>query len=156
MGCEGVGAFQFDSGSFSGMNISGCKMAYAVAPGDYIVFYVDAPNAAKHKAVDDLCKTAFKGWGKMTFRTGKIAIHGSNGGYSFDVDGGKVMSLKMSPTLGADKKSAMTYSNINSAMHPTVMQGKVLSGMFSGEGKSFTLKDTNAYFNNRLNVNSKF
>lgn len=151
MGCEGVGAFSFTRGKFNGADISGVRMAYATAPGDWVVGYVDAPNEAKRKAGAALCKAAFSSWGKMgDVKSSKISIVGSSGKYVLTV--GKIMSLKTEPTIGGDKKSPITYSNINSPMHPIVMQGNTILCTFNDEGHKFEIRGRNAYFNPSIKV----
>lgn len=153
MGCEGVGAFQIRTGSFAGKDISGVKFAYATAPGDWVTCYVDAP-AGKMQAASDLCKAAFGAWGKYGgAKAAKISISGNAGKYTLAVDGGKVMKLTTSPVMGIDQKSPIMLSNINSVLHPTVMQGKVVACTFNDAGHSFELKGSNAYFNGKLAVN---
>jgi len=82
-----------------------------------------------------------------------IAITGSGGTYTLSVDGGSVMSLKTVPFPGLDKGKPITYSNINSVMHPVVMQAKTASCSYHDGDKTFTLKDSNAYYNASLRAN---
>lgn len=153
MGCEGVGAFQFDRGTFAGKDLSGVKMAYAVVPGEWVKCYVDAPTAAKRAAGIAMAETAFKDWGTMLkSEAAKIAITGKAGKYTVTVNGGSVMKLTTEPAIGLDKKGPIQISNINSVLHPTVMQGKTVLCTFNDDGKSFEVKGTNAYFNPMLNV----
>ncbi len=152
MGCEGVGFFSFTSGSYNGKSLSGTRGAYAVKPGDYLVIYVDAPNDAKRKAVSDFMKAAFKDWGKLEgVESAKIKISGKGGSYVCTVGDGSEMTLTTKPVLGGDKKTPMTYSNINSQMHSTVMQAKVVKCTFKRGSHKFELKDSNAYFHPSLN-----
>lgn len=156
MGCEGVGAFSFGRGKFNGADISGVKMAYATAPGDWVVGYVDAPSEAKRKAGAALCKAAFGAWGKMgDVKSAKISITGSKGNYILNVNNGAVMTLKTEPTLGGNKMTPITYSNINSVLHPTVMQANAVSCTFNDEGHKFEIHGRNGYFNSSLKVNGK-
>src|SRR5450631_2816929 len=65
MGCQGVGGFSIAHGSFEDADVSGVKFAYATTPGDWVICYVDAPDAARRTAGAALAKAAFGGWGKM-------------------------------------------------------------------------------------------
>lgn len=116
---------------------------------------VDAP-ASKRAAAIGFMKAALAGFGKIeSARPAKIAISGSRGSYTGTVDGGKVMTLKTAPVLGLDGKTPLTYSNIHDAVHPTVMQGKIVSESFSDGGHTFNSKGTNAFFNAHLRSSGK-
>ena len=154
MGCQGVGGFAISRGTFQGQDLSNVKIAYATAPGDWVACYVDAPTDAKRSAGAALAKAAFGAWGKMAaVKTAPIEITGSQGSYTLTVDGGRVMSLKTAPFPGLDKGKPITYSNINSVMHPVVMQAKTVSCTYRDGDKTFTLKDSNAYYNPALKAN---
>jgi len=155
-GCQGVGAFEFTGGSFNGQSIAGCKIAYATEPGKWVDLIIDAP-ANRRKACEAFARKAGGAFGKIgTVTSGKISI--IHHGYTYDlkVDGGKVMALHAVPILGLDKKTPLTYSNIQDPTHPTVMQGKTVTGSYHLGSHQFTLKDSNAFFNEHLNVNGKF
>lgn len=153
MGCQGVGGFSISHGSFQGADVSGVRFAYATTPGDWVVCYVDAPTASKRAAGAALAKAAFHGWGKMgDVKSAPIAIHGSAGRYTLTVSGGKIMSLKTEPYLGLDKSKPIVYSNINSVLHPSVMQAKTTTCTYHDGDKSFELKGSNAYYNPALRV----
>lgn len=148
MGCQGVGGFEIRKGTFEGKDISGIRVAYATAPGDWVACYVDAPTPAKRKAGDAFATAAFTAWGKLApMQHGKIMISVVRGKGMLSVNDGKVMSLTTAPILGGDKKTAMKFSNINSVLHPIVMQGKVVKGNYNDLGHEFELKGSNAYFN---------
>src|SRR5579859_2570557 len=104
MGCQGVGGFAIKHGTFEGSDISGIKLAYAVAPGDWVICYIDAPTAAKKKAGAALAKAAFNAWGKMEpVKNAPISIHGSGGKYTLTVGGGEIMKLTTTPWAGLNK-----------------------------------------------------
>ncbi len=156
MGCEGVGAFSIASGRFEGADLSGVKFAYATKPGSWVQCYVDAPTKEKRAAGAALAKSAFKDWGKMgAVKDAKIDITGSAGKYTMMVDGGKIMALTTSPVNGLNKKKPMTYSNINSVLHPVVMQAKTVKCAYHDGDKKFDLKGTNAYYNPTIKANGK-
>jgi hypothetical protein len=151
MGCEGVGAFSFDSGTFDGKSLAGVKTAYAVKPGDWVIIYVDAPTERKNATATNFMKTMLKAWGKLqAVKRAKVAVwHSGDMDYA-TVDGGKIMNLKSKVVKGGDGKTALVYSNINDPVHPTVMQAKTISCTFKDGDRQFTLKDSNAYFNHRI------
>lgn len=151
MGCQGVGFFEFKSGEFDGRSLAGTKAAYAAVPGKWVMIYVDAPDRARMATCGEFMKAALSGFGKIrAVKAGKIAMTMKGMAYHVTVDGGKVMSLDTTPIMGGDGKHPMTYSNIHDVLHPTVMQGKTVRGSYSDAGEKFTLKDSNAYFNERL------
>lgn len=154
MGCEGVGGFSVTRGTYNGQSISGVRFAYAVAPGSWVTCYVDAPAGAKRNAATALVTDAFKSWGEMgPVKYAAISIAGANGRYALKVNGGATMSLTTEPVLGGNKKSAIEYHNINSVLHPIVMQAKVVHCSYKDGEHSFELKDSNAYFN--ANIKAK-
>lgn len=153
MGCQGVGAFSISGGDFEGADLAGVKFAYATTPGDWVVCYVDAPNDAKRRAGAALAMAAFGAWGKMgPVKQAAIAIEGSRGKYTVSVDRGSIMTFTTEPFPGLDKTKPITYSNINSVLHPSVMQAKTMTCTFHDGDKSFELKDSNAYYNPALRV----
>jgi hypothetical protein len=66
------------------------------------------------------------------------------------VDGGKTMTLTTQPVFGRDKRTPITISNIKNPLNPTVMQGKTVEGSFEDGERTVTLKDSNAYFTDRM------
>jgi len=150
MGCQGVGAFQVDNATFDGMNLSGVRAAYALSPGAWVDIYIDAP-AGQHDAAVAFMKAALAGFGPAeNIKDAKIAISGHDGAYTATVDGGDIMSITTEPVLGLDKKHALQYNNVNDPLHPIVMQGKTIDCKFKDGSHEFTLKGTNAYFNDHI------
>lgn len=151
MGCQGVGAFNFTGGTFDGKSVAGVRTAYATKPGEWVVIYVDAPNASKRAAGEALMRAALADFGKIeSVKSAKVKIW-SQGNKDFaTVDGGKVMNLKTEAMLGGDNKSPLVYSNIHDALHPTVMGGKTLSCTYKDGAHEINLKDSNAYFHHHL------
>ena len=150
MGCEGLNFFVINSGKFAGKDFSGAKVAVAMAPGNWIVLYVDAASKAKREAATAFFKTAFKDFGKIeAVKDAKVSISGKNGSYVAEIDGGKVAHLETKPVLGA-KKKVVTISNVNDPINTTFMQGTTVKGSFKDGEHSFTLKGSNSYFNDRI------
>ena len=56
------------------------------------------------------------------------------------------------PFFGLNKSKPITYLNINSVMHPTVMRAKTVVCTFHDGDKTFELKGSNAYYNPAMKV----
>ena len=72
---------------------------------------------------------------------------GDGSNYTLSVDGGKIMSLATEPVLGADQKTPFSYHNTLMPLSPTILQGKTLTGSYNDGAHSFTLANSNCYFN---------
>ena len=155
-GCEGVGGMVLSSGKYAGADLSGAKIIYAVSPGKWVRGYVDAKNPAQEKAAIDFAKVAFAEFGKVEFvKPARIEVTGKDGDYKLTVNGGKTMKLVTKPVLGADKRTPIVHKNLNDPLNDVFYQGKTVSGSYSDEGRSFKLKDSNAFFNPRLDKSGK-
>ncbi len=147
-GCQGVGAMLFTSGAYKGTDLAGAKLAYATSPGAWIRFYLQTKNAKQQEAVTELAKAIYKDFGKVeSVKTASIDLTGKNGKYMLSVDGGKIMQLDTEPVLGADNKTPITHTNVREPLSGTVMQAKTVKGTFRDGDRSFTLGNSNAYFN---------
>jgi hypothetical protein len=146
-GCRVMGAMFISTGTYGSADLSGVKMAVAVSD-KWVRIYVQAKDAAQAEAAGALGRALMAAYGKVeTVRNAKIELSGSNGAYTLRVDSGKVMTLKTQPVLGADKNTAVTYTNYPDPLFHTIMQAKVVSGSFKDGKRRFTLKDTNSFFN---------
>lgn len=147
-GCEGVGVWQFNGGTYKGQSLKGVKMFYAVEPASWVRLYIDAPKA-QFKNVEAFARKVYAGYGKIeAVKPAKIAIAGSNGRFNVLVNGGKICSYETEPVIGGDGKTALTYSNIKNPINHTVMQAKCVKCTFSDGSRKFKLeKGRNAYFN---------
>jgi hypothetical protein len=146
--CQGVGAMAFQSGTYMNTDLSGAKMAYAVSVGNWLRVYTEGRNPAQEKALAALIAKTFAAFGKLEeSRSARIEITGADGKYNVQVDGGKIMSLTTEPVMGADGKKPFTYHNTLLPLSPTIFQAKTVSGSFNDGGHSFTLADSNSYFN---------
>ena len=151
MGCQGIGIFNVQKGAYKGKDMSGCRFAYATQPGEWIEFYVDAPNATKRATCVAFITQYLGPFGKITgTHDAKIKLTVLNNKQYARVDDGKVMGLESSTVYGLDKKNPLMYSNMNDAIHPIVMQGKVSKCFYNNGDKSFKLEGTNAYFNRNI------
>ena len=147
-GCQGAGVMAFTSGSYKGIDLTGAKVAYATAPGNWIRFYVDTKSPQQEEAVTALAKGVFHEFGKVeAVKKASVALTGKAGRYTLSVDGGKILELTTEPVLGGDKKTPLTHGNVFNPLSPTVMQGKTVKATFHDGDRSFTLGGSNAYFN---------
>lgn len=150
-GCEGVGAMTLESGEFNGTDLSGVKLAYAVAPGSWVLLYVDAPKAEQKEAAHAFAKAYYRDWGKLeSARDARIAIEGSDGAYTVTIDDGKTMKLKTEPVLGGDGKKPVVIRNTKSKLNPDTKLARTVSCTFKDGGHEFELKDSNSYFNDEM------
>jgi hypothetical protein len=156
MGCQAIGAMSLTSGTFHGVNLAGAKIAVGMTPGHWVRLYVDARNPRQQRAATDFARTAFKDWGKLEgVKHVPVSIAGSGGYYKVSVGGGKIIQLTTKPMLGADKKTAIVYSNMPNPLTTVLKQGRTVSGSFKDGGRSFQLKGSNSFFNDRLNTRGK-
>jgi hypothetical protein len=150
-GCEGVGALLLDSGSFDKADLSGVKIAYATVPGKWVRLYVEVKMPEQLAAAEAFGRAAFAAFGKIeSVRPASVAVSGKGGSYTLTVDGGKVISMKMEPVLGGDKKNPVAISNTQNPFASTFLQGKTVDARFRDGGEEFTLKGSNAYFQDRM------
>jgi hypothetical protein len=154
--CQGVGAMSITSGTYQGVDLAGAKFAYATALGNWVRLYVDAKDAKQQEALSAFTRAAFAPFGKIEeVKKAAIAIAGSDGKYTINVDGGRIMSVTTEPVLGADQKTPFMLSNTLIPVSPTLMQGKTLKGSFNDGGHSFTIANSNTYFNAKAHNSGK-
>lgn len=150
-GCQGVGAMILSSGSYQGVNLAGVKIAYAKVLGDWVRLYIDAPRTGQRRAAEAFARAVYKPFGKVeAVKPARIALAGRAGRYTLTVDGGKTMTLTTEPVIGRDKRTPITISNFKNPLNPTIMMGKTVEGSFEDGERSVTLKDSNAYFTDRM------
>jgi hypothetical protein len=150
-GCQGVGVVSLTAGSYKGLDLSGAKIAYGGTAGDRIYLYVDA-NGAQQEAAAAVAKGLFGTIGKVVaVRKAKIDLSGKDGRHTVSINGGEIAQLSTEPVLGGDRKSPI--SHVNTILPWTVMQARTVNGSFHESDLSFTLNDSNAFFND--NVDNK-
>jgi hypothetical protein len=156
-GCEGVGAVRLrGDSSYNGVSLSGCKIAFALVPTKWVRLYIDAKSEAQAAAAREFVKAAFKKIGTIEeVRNAKVELGQKEGKYYLKVDGGKVMDLLSEPVLGGDGKTALSYSNTKNLFTRTFRQGRTLNCTFKDGDRAFKLKDSNSYFNERMNNEGK-
>jgi hypothetical protein len=153
--CNGVGVLVVKSGSYGGTDISGAKIAYAVAPGKWVRGYVDA-SAAQAKAASDFAANALVSFGKVEFvKPAHISVSGANGNYTYSVNGGKTMEASTRMVVGGDGHSPIVHTNLKDPLNDRFAQAKTVSGSYRDAGRSFTLKGSNSYYNTQLNKSGK-
>ncbi len=154
-GCQVMGAMIISSGSYADFNLSGVRVAFAI--GDrWVRIYVQSKDSARSKAAGEMARSLFSSYGTVeTIRNAEIELSGSNGSYTLKVDDGKVIHLKTQPILGADGKTAVTYTNYPDPLFQTIMQAKVISGSYNDGEHHFTLEGTNSFFNQDWAVSGK-
>lgn len=151
-GCEGFGAMQLSSGSYNGQDLSGMKAAYAVAPGDWVIVYVQPAKPEQSKAAREFLMAVFTNWGRVeAIKDAKVDIAGQGGNYTVAVDDGKIMRYQTKVVLGGDKKTPIAHTNISDPLNHTFFQALSESGVFKDDGREITLdKGTNSYFNDKM------
>jgi hypothetical protein len=155
-GCLGGGAMALTGGSYQGKSLSGAKIAYAAQPGEWVRLYVDAPNPQQRAAAEAFGRAVYSAFGKIeAVKPAHIQLTGSGGHYTVSVDNGKIMQLATTPVIGGNGRTPIVIQNIHDAVNPTVMQGKTVSGTYKDGNRSFTLKDSNSYFNDRMRGKGK-
>ena len=152
-GCQGVYGLALASGTYQGTSLAGVKIAYGLGAGKWLRVYLDVPKGNQREAAANFAKAYGKMFGPVeAVKDAKVAIDGKDGKYTLTVDGGKVLKLVTEPVLGGDGKRPLMYSNIHDPLHSTVMQGASVSCTFNDGGHSFELKDSNAYFNGKIDT----
>lgn len=146
-GCQVMGAMIISSGTYGDADVADTRIAFAV--GDkWVRIYIQSKDLAKAEIAGALARELFGTYGKIeSVREAKIDLTGADGSYVLKVDGGKVLQLTTQPMLGADKKTAVTYTNYPDPLFHTIMQAKVLSGSYNDGEHHFTLEGTNSFFN---------
>ena len=156
MGCLGVGAMKLTSGTYGNTDLTGGRIVYATLPGKWVRIFLQPANADQLKPLKAFATAVYASWGKIeAVKTAKIDFNGADGKYIVTVNGGATMKLTTTPVLGADQKTAVTISNVKDPLNPTFYQGKTVSGSFKDGTRSFTLKDTNSFFDNVMNASGK-
>jgi hypothetical protein len=153
MSCEGVGAYEFDTGEFNGKSFDGTRVAYAGEPTKWIVVYVDAPDQEKRDAATAFAKSMLAKMGPIKeVKSAPIKMTVNDSELMAMVDGGKIMTITSKPVLGGDGKNPLSLHNVNNPIYPVIMQAKVVTCDYHDGDKKFTLKDSNSYYNANLNA----
>ena len=154
-GCHVMGAMLITSGSYENSRLADVKIAFAI--GDkWVRIYVQSKDPAQNEVAGEMARAIFSSYGTIeSIRSAEIEFSGSNGNYTLKVDGGKVIDLKTQPILGADGKTAVTYTNYPDPLFQRIMQAKIISGTYNDGDHHFTLEGTNSFFNQDWTVSGK-
>jgi len=154
-GCHVMGAMIISSGNYGNADLSGVKLAFAVAE-NWVRLYVQSKDSLQTKTIGDMVRAMFSDYGEVeSINDAKIDLSGSDGNYTLTVNDGEVLTLKTQPVLGADGKTAVTYTNYPDPLFHTIMQGKVVSASYHDDKHDFTLKDSNSFFNQDWSASGK-
>lgn len=154
-GCQVMGALIISSGNYGDIDLSDTKLAFAFG-GGWVRIFVQSKDSSKAEAVNALGRKLFRSYGKVesTQNTG-IDLSGSDGNYTLKVEGGKIMTLTTQPVLGADKRTAVVYTNYPDPLFHTIMQGRVVAGTYNDGQHRVTLEGTNSFFNQKWSASGE-
>ncbi len=151
--CQGVGAYQFTSGSYAGQSLDGVRFAYAVKPGEWVRVYIDAPDQARREAAEKFARAYYAAWGTMeAVKDAKVVFTGRAGKYTVTVDAGKIMTYAVEAVLGGDGRTPLTHGNTHSGIAHVFMQAKASQPVIYHDGeRAFELPaGRNGYFNDQF------
>jgi hypothetical protein len=150
--CSFVVATALKEGTYNGVDLKGVKVAAGGLAGSRIYVYVDAPESQR-EAATGFAKGSYGMLGKIeAVRNVKIDLSGKDGSYTLTIDDGKAAQLTTEPVLGQDKKTPITYVN----MDPwPLMQARAVKGTFHEGDLSFKLEGSNSFFNDRFETSGK-
>jgi len=157
MTCEGVGAYQFDQGSYGGEDFSGTRLGYSLYIGKEVHLYLDAPDAKKHAALEKFARVALAAFGPIKgVHDAKVEIAGKDGNHTVKIGEGKIMTLTTEPMLGGDKKTPVVHMNTQDALNSTMYQAQCLTCTYADGERKITLeKGNNSYFNQHMKAHGK-
>ncbi|UJS16790.1 MAG: DUF1326 domain-containing protein [Candidatus Jettenia sp.] len=156
-GCNAVGVVSLSEGNYMGADLAGAKIAYAVAPSEWVRIYVDGKSDEQREAAIELAKGMFSTFGEIeSTSSAHIDMSGMDGSYTVRVNDGKLMQLTTEPVLGGDNKTPITHTNIKNKFILVFMQGRTIFGSFHDGERKFELKGGNSYFNNRMESEGTF
>ena len=144
------GRHDLSSGRYHGTNLAGTKIAYATVPGEWVRLYVDTPRPGQQQAASAFARAVYTAFGPIeAVKPAKIGSAAREAGIRL---GGwwQDHEVHHGAVLGGDKRTPISISNIHDPLHPTVMQGKTINGTYQDGERSFTLKDSNSYFTDRM------
>ncbi len=155
-GCQGVGAFNIEHATLGSGHVHNVKAAYALGAGSWVVIYIDSP-ASEMKTTEKFMRNALAGFGPVVaVKKAKISMVEHGGVCTAMVDSGSIMKFTTKPMMGGDGVHALEFGNIHDKVHPSVMQATVTACSFHDGSRSFTLKDSNAVFNDHIHSSGVF
>lgn len=156
-GCQSFGVYRILKGHFGHRDVSGLSLAWVAASSDRLFVYVDARSTSQFKTGESLARVIFaEGFGKLqAVKRAPISLAGEKGRYRLAIDGGKVFEMKTEPVFGGDGRTPVKIDNVMGDPYDALYQGKTVSAAFNGEGASFRLTNTSAFFQPALRVSKK-
>jgi len=154
-GCHVMGVMIISSGNYHGKKLSGGKIAFAVAD-KWVRIYLQTSDKDQFEIISTMCREMFAEYGTIeSIRNADVKLTGNDGNYTLSVDNGQVILLKTKPILGADGKTAVTYTNYPDPLFHTIMQGRVESGSYNDGEHHFTLENSNSFFNQEWQISGR-
>lgn len=155
-GCLGIDSMELSGGAYNGVDLKGVKITVVKTLGNWSRVYLDVPDPKQREAAAAFATAWASQMGKVeAVKHTKIEISGEDGSYTVRVDDGKVAKLTTKVVLGADGRTALSHTNLNAPLTPTLYQARTLSGSFQDGDRSFEFKDSNAYFNPRMEASGE-
>jgi hypothetical protein len=157
MTCKGIGAYQFDQGSYGGQDFSGTRLAYSLYIGEEVQLYIDAPDAHKRAALEAFARAALAPFGPIKgVHDAKVELSGKDGAYTIKVDGGRIMTCTTEPMLGGDHKTPVSHHNTHDLLNPIMYQAVCTSCTYADGAMKIELqKGSNSYFNAHMQASGK-
>ena len=148
--CTAGFAIAIDSGSFNSVDLSRVRVGWAGRAGKRIVLYIDAPENQRTVA-RALASALFGDFGSIQdVRASRIELTKEQDKRTLTFDGGRTFSALVEPVLGADGRTPVRIVNALTPWLPTIMQGRTVQGEYRDGDLSFTLRNSNGFFNDDL------
>jgi hypothetical protein len=155
-GCEALAVVDLTGGSYQGVDLSGVKVVVVWPKDKRTRVFIEAPNPRQHEAAAAFGKAYAGEFGKVdAVKDAHIELTGKDGKFTAKVDGGKIMEVTTEPALGGDKKTPVVYENVYDPFNTKFYHARIVSATYHDGDSAFTLKDSNSFFNPRLNANYK-
>jgi hypothetical protein len=149
--CQTIGAMLISSGAYQNRDLSGARIAYAAVPGQWIKIYVDGRDREQKDSAAAFARDVLKNYGPVRgVADAKIELMGKGGDFMVTVDEGRTMALTTEPVIGGDGRNPIAYGNTKNPLNPVFYQGRTVRGQYADGDVAFTLKGTNACFNENM------
>jgi len=157
-GCQALGGYRIDRGSFGGQDVSGTSLAFVCTAAGDVFVYLDAKIAAKRRTGETLARALFGSFGKWKpiQANTEISLVGKGGAYSLLVNNGRTASLTTHPVKGGDGKRFVVLENVHGDPYDRLWQATAKKASFSDKGQSFSLQGSSAFFIDRLSIRKRF
>lgn len=157
-GCNALGAYIIDSGSYGGQDVSGSRIGFVTSPKGALFVYAQAPPAE----ADGVKKLAFalfaEGFGTLEggLNACPITLDKTEGELHLSFDGGRIADLRVKPVFGGNGSSPIELSNVFGDPYDRLFQASVVSGAFHHSGHDFRLEGTSAFYDPQLDIKKDF